>query len=295
MKNENNAYTLITGASMGLGKEFAKECAKRKMNLILVSLPDENLNGLCDELALAYGIEVYCRETDLTKRDAVEELAKWTLENFSVNMIINNAGVGGSRIFGETSVDYLENIIQLNISAMVFLTRLLLPELKRHPSAYVLNVSSLAAFSPVPFKTVYPASKAFIHHFSRGLKAELQDTSVSVSVLSPGPIMTNSDVSKRINGQSSYIKQCIMPAEKIAQIAIKKLLKGNAVIIPGFLNKLNAFMISLTPIDIRINIGTTIFKRELKKKKLHESTRYGGEQPAWEQPDQETVTERLRS
>jgi hypothetical protein len=280
---------------MGLGKAFAIECARRKMNLILVSLPSENLNGLCDELALAYGVSVYCRETDLTKREAVEELAMWTVENFSVNMLINNAGIGGSRMFADASVDYLENIIQLNISAMVFLTRMLLPELKRHSSAYILNVSSLAAFSPVPYKTVYPASKAFIHHFSRGLKAELKDTGVSVSVLSPGPIMTNLDVSKRINGQSFYIRQCIMPAEKIAQIAIKKLLKGRAVIIPGFLNKLNAFMIRLTPVDIRINIGTTIFKRELKKKKSHESTHYRGKQPAWKQPGQETAAERLRS
>ena len=294
MKNEKREYTLITGASMGLGKEFAIACAKRKMNLILVSLPFENLNGLCDELAQAYDVRVYCHETDLTKRDAVEELALWVNENFSVSMLINNAGIGGSRIFADSPVDYLENIIQLNINAMVLLTRLLLPELKRHPSAYILNVSSLAAFSPVPYKTVYPASKAFIHHFSRGLKAELKDTNVSVSVLSPGPILTNSDVTKRINGQSSYIKRCILPAETIAETAIQKLLKGRAVIIPGFLNKLNAFMIRLTPVDIRINIGTTIFKRELKKKQIHENTHYRGKRASWQQLGQETVTERLR-
>lgn len=286
-------YAVITGASMGLGKAFAIECAKRNMNLILISLPDENLNKLCGELELAYGIKAHYYETDLTTREAVEELAQWINEKFSVQMIINNAGIGGSRIFSDTSVDYLENIILLNISAMVFLTRLLLPELKRHASAFILNVSSLAALSPLPFKTVYPASKAFIHHFSQGLKAELRDSNVSVSVLSPGPILTNSDVSKRINGQSFYIKQCILPAEKIAQIAIEKLLKGKAVIIPGILNKFNAFMIRLTPIDIRINIGTSIFKRELKKKKSYEGTDYRSKRAAWQQLDTETVAKRL--
>ncbi len=164
-------YAVITGASMGLGKAFAIECAKRNMNLILISLPDENLNELCGKLELAHGIKAHYYETDLTTPEAVEELAQWINEKFSVQMIINNAGIGGSRIFSDTSVDYLENIILLNISAMVFLTRLLLPELKRHPSAFILNVSSLAALSPLPFKTVYPASKAFIHHFSQGAQS----------------------------------------------------------------------------------------------------------------------------
>ena len=119
-----------------------------------------------------------------------------------------------------------------------------------------------AAFSPVPYKTIYPASKAFIHHFTRGLQAELADTNIKVSVLNPGPIMTNSDVSKRINGQSFYIRLSIMTAERIAQIATKSLLKEKPVIIPGFMNRLNAFCIRIVPEDFRIYVGTSIFKRE---------------------------------
>ncbi len=270
-------YTLITGASTGLGKQFALECARRSMNLILISLPDEKLEELCIAITKTYQVQVSFRETDLTDRISVENTAGWINENFQVNMIINNAGAGGSRIFTDSSIDYLDNIIQLNISAMVMLTRLLLPQLKTRPRAYILNVSSLAAFSPVPYKTVYPASKAFIQNFSLGLNAELSNTCVNVSVLNPGPILTNPDVSKRIDGQSHYVKLSVMKPETVACIAIRKMLKGKTVIIPGFMNRFNAFFIRLVPVGFKILVGTIIFKRELKKRQgrqVHESHSY---------------------
>lgn len=287
MKNQNHLYTLITGASSGLGKAFAEECAKQNRNLLLVSLPNENLPGLSEELKKEYQIEVFCKEADLTNQEAVFDFARWVLQNFRVDMIVNNAGIGGSETFVDSRINYLDDMIQLNIRAMTLLTRLVLPELKKHNKAYILNVSSLAAFSPVPYKTIYPATKAFVHHFTRGLEAELQDTNVQVSVLNPGPIMTNSDVTKRINGQSLYVKLSIMTPEKIAQIAIKKLLKGKSVIIPGFMNRFNAFFIRLVPEDFRIFVGTRIFKRE--RKNYHENTDNRSKQPTWKQPDQKTI------
>jgi len=289
MKNPDCLYTLITGASRGLGEAFAEECAARKMNLLLVSLPDENLSELCEKLKRTHRIKVHCKETDLTKREAVVDFANWATDNFAINRLINNAGIGGTQVFIDSETDYLDNMIQLNIRAMTLLTRLILPELKKQATSNILNVSSLAAFSPVPYKTIYPATKAFVHHFTRGLEAELQDTSVHVSVLNPGPIMTNSDVTKRINGQSFYVKLSIMTPKEIAQIAIKKMLKGKSVIIPGFMNRFNAFFIRLVPENFRIFVGTRIFKRESRKKRIHESTDNRSKQSAWKQPDQKTV------
>lgn len=277
MKNENRLFTLITGASTGLGKEFAIECARRKMNLILISLPKENLSGLCEEIMKLFQIEVVFREADLTIRETVESLAEWIKENFQVNMIINNAGIGGTEVFINSDIDYLNNLIQLNIRAMTLFTRLLLPGLLKQEKAFILNVSSMAAFSPVPYKTIYPASKAFIYHFTRGLKSELKHTNVTVSVLNPGPIMTNSDVKKRIiNEQSSYVKFSVIDPEKVAKIAIKKLLKGKSVIIPGFMNRFNSLIIRLTPMRIRIRVGRSIIKRETKEKTNIESISYRG-------------------
>ncbi|MGE4585868.1 MAG: SDR family NAD(P)-dependent oxidoreductase [Mangrovibacterium sp.] len=261
-------YTLITGASTGLGKELALECARRGMNLILISLPGEGLPQLSRQIASASGVRIIFRETDLTRRASVEELTDWIKKHFALNMLINNAGVGGSCLFTDSSTDYLDNIIQLNISAMVRITRLLTPLLRESGKAYILNVSSLAAFSPVPFKTVYPASKAFIYHFSLGLRAELKSSGIHVSVLNPGPIITNADVSKRINRQSEYVKLSVLPAAGIARIAVNKLLRKRAVIIPGFFNRLNAFVIRLTPVSLRIQVGTSIFRREMHKKQV---------------------------
>lgn len=293
MKNQNNFYTIITGASSGLGRAFAIECASRKMNLILVSLPNEKLEKLSLELSSNYDVKIAFRELDLSQRDLVEDLAGWINENFLINILINNAGVGGTLIFTESSVDYLDNIIQLNVRAMTLLTRLLLPQMKQTENGYILNVSSLAAFSPVPYKTVYPASKAFVHHFTRGLKTELKDTSVKVSVLNPGPIMTNSDVSHRISGQSSYVKLSIMSPERIAQIAIKKLLKGHSVIIPGFMNRLNAFLIRLVPESFRIFVGGRIFERDLKEKQHHESIDNRSKRSSWQQSGKDVVTRKI--
>ncbi|WP_423129423.1 SDR family NAD(P)-dependent oxidoreductase [Gaoshiqia sp. Z1-71] len=266
MKDVQQLYTVITGASQGLGKEFARECARRNMNLILISLPDEDLEIFGTELKETYRIQVHAHETDLTSRESIEELAAWITNNFSVNILINNAGTGGSCMFDACSIDYLDNMIQLNVRAVTLITRLLLPELNKHADAYILNVSSLAAFSPVPFKTIYPASKVFIHHFTLGLRAELKNTNIKVSVLNPGPIKTNSDVTNRINGQSYYVKLSTLTPEVVARIGIKQLLRGKSLIIPGFWNQFNAFVIRLSPLSFRINIGTSIFRRDFHEK-----------------------------
>ncbi len=259
----NNLYTLITGASTGLGKELAIECARRKMNLILVSLPGENLPELCSNLSARFQIIICPYETDLTDREQVERLAAWVITNFSVNVLINNAGAGGTRLLETTPTDYIDRLIQLNIRATSLLVRLLIPELKMHRKAYILNVSSMAAFSPLPYKTVYPASKAFVYHFTRGLKAELRNTTIKVSVVNPGPIMTNADVTSRILKQGKLGRIALVSASSIAKISVANLIKGKAVIIPGFLNQINFLLMSLIPSGIKLSLSTRVVQREL--------------------------------
>ena len=191
-------YTLITGASTGLGKEIAIECAKQHRNLILVALPGRNLQQLCEELEHLYGIHAINYECDLTNEAALDELAGYVIRNFSIDRLINNAGIGGTIRFTDSSCAYLDKIIHLNIRATTMLTRLLLPELMNHEKALILNVASMAAFGPIPYKTIYPASKAFIYSFSRSLSKELQGTGVSVVVVNPAQIVTNPDVTLRL-------------------------------------------------------------------------------------------------
>jgi len=264
MKTSPEPYALITGASNGLGKEIAYEFAQRGNNLILVSLPGENLDNYCKDLEFKYKIKVRYYETDLTKENSPVELAKWVKDHFSVNILVNNAGVGGSRLFEDSSVEYLDTIILLNIRALTLITRLLLTELKKHNPAYILNVASIAAFSPIPYKTVYPASKAFVYSFSRSLHEELKGSTVRISVISPGPIMTNSDTVYRIKKMGFYGRFGLLSANKVAQIAIRSMLDGKEVIIPGFLNKVNFFLIRAVPLRIRLYLLSRIIRKEIR-------------------------------
>lgn len=263
-RSPHEPFTIITGASSGLGKEFTLNCAKRNMNLILVALPGRNLHLLCKMIEQQYSVKAIAFETDLTDRDAITKLAGDILQKYRVNFLINNAGTGGTVAFDDSSPDYLERIIQLNITAVSILSRLLIPELKKHPKAYILNVSSMAAFSPIPFKTIYPASKAFVYNFSRSLNEELKGTGVNVAVVHPGPILTNPDVIRRIVKQGNAGKIGLLPAAEIARQAIEGIIAGKNVIVPGFMNKVNRFLIYFVPTGWRLPFLSRIILREIE-------------------------------
>jgi short-subunit dehydrogenase len=258
-------YTLITGASMGLGKEMAVESARRGHNLILVALPGRNLVQLCQELEFEFGIRAVARECDLTDEKALTELAAEILSDFSVDQLINNAGVGGTARFEDTSTEYLDRIIHLNIRATTMLTRLMLPELVKHKKALILNVASVAAFGPLPFKTIYPASKAFIYSFSRSLGRELRGTGVKVVVVTPGPIITNTDAAIRIIRQGALGRIGLLTAGEITRLALDGAEKGREVIVPGFMNRFNRFLIKWIPETWRLSLMDKVFQKELSE------------------------------
>lgn len=257
--------TLITGASSGLGRELAIECAKRKMNLLLVALPGRNLEEFCKQLSSSYQVLAFGFEGDLTEKEFISRLVNSILRKYRINFLINNAGVGGTVPFQEASIDYLDTIIQLNIRATTLLTRLLVEELKSHEQSYILNVSSMAAFSPIPYKTIYPASKAFIYSFSRGLSEELKGTSVKVVVLNPGPILTNPDVILRIMKQGIFGKIGLLTAGTISTIALTAIFEGKRVVIPGFFNNFNHWMMKIFPESVRLRILGNVIQREIVK------------------------------
>lgn len=263
----NGNYALVTGASRGLGREISEELAKRNFNLLLVSLDNENLDAVAYYLNRKYLIDVKFMEADLTKNDTVFQIANWA-NNYQVSVLINNAGIGGTRAFEEASPEYIDNIIQINIRATSMLTRLLLPNLKAQSASFILNVASMASFSPIAYKTVYPASKAFIWNFSRSLYQELKKTNVFVSVIHPGPMKTNPDVTARIEEQGVFGKMGLISTTRMAEIAIKQLFRRDNLVIPGILNKLNWFLMQLVPIWIRLCLVSNVVKREIKSKKV---------------------------
>lgn len=266
--DKKEVFTLITGASAGLGKELATEFARRHQNLILVALPGSNLQHVCDELTSLFGIKTVSLECDLTNETALDEMAGYVRSNFSVNQLINNAGMGGTMKFEEASCEYLDKIIHLNIRATTMLTRLLLPELEKHEKALIINIASMAAFGPIPYKTIYPASKAFIYSFSRGLARELRGTGVKVVVVNPGQINTNSEVTSRISCQGFLGRIGLLKARDIAGIAISAAENGAEVVIPGILNKINRLLIRWIPEMIRLYLLERIFRKELSIREI---------------------------
>ena len=165
-------------------------------------------------------------------------------------------------------------MVLLNTYALVLLTRLLLPNLKKQGEAYILNIASMASFSPMPYKTVYPATKAFVYSFSRGLDAELKGTGISVSVAHPGGMKTNSEVTQRIENHSWLVQTTTLSSQKVAEICITRLLKKRKLIIPGFFNKVSWLLLKIVPLWLRLSMMRTSLKREFRKRKRERKTRH---------------------
>jgi short-subunit dehydrogenase len=257
-------YTLITGASGGLGKEFAIQCARMGRPIILLALPGSNIRSVATNIQIEYDVDVQVFEFDLTDQWQLKAHLQDIMQRFPIDFLINNAGIGGTSAITGTSLERIDQIIQVNVRSTVMLTHLLIPHLLKNKSSYILNVSSMAAFTPIAYKTVYPASKAFISSFSWGLREELAGTGLSVSVLYPGPIMTNSNTTRRIISQGRKGKMGLVSATAIARIALQKTLARQPVIIPGVMNRINHFIMGLLPVALKLKIVSREVKKEMQ-------------------------------
>lgn len=260
-RKENTPYAVVTGASQGLGKAFAEELAQQQYNLILVSLPNQNLKQLALEIADTYGVKTVYYETDFSDHSNILTLANWLNNTYKVQVLINNAGIGGSKKMEDAQLSEINRILYVNIHATSILTHQLLPNLKQHHKSYILNVSSIAAFSPVGYKTVYPASKSFIHSFSIGLAAELKQDNVFVSVINPGPMKTNEEITSRIEKQGFIGRLTLLEPEQVAKHALKKMFNHKPLIL---INPMSWFISKLLPGGFKTSLLTKIIKRELQ-------------------------------
>ena len=258
-----NGYCVVTGAAHGLGRAFAKELSQRRLNTILVDLPENNLSRFCEEIRDQYQVSSCCYECDLTQKQHITELAERINNNYNVFLLINNAGTGGTVRFENATAEYLDRIIQLNVMATTLLTRLLIPNLLKQEKSYILNVSSMAAFSPIGYKTVYPASKVFVHYFSRSLYQEYKHTNLFVSVVNPGPMKTNPEVTRRIEKQGFFSHWGVMSPEKVAAISIRQLFKRDTMIMLSLANGFNWLILKLVPIYIRLPLLSRAVKKEI--------------------------------
>ena len=239
---------LITGASQGLGRAFAEECAGRGMALVLVALPGTGLVELTRILERAYQVPIEAVECDLTRPEVPAQLAvRCRARGFDVDTLINNAGVGFTSSFAQSSASQNEATVQLNVAALVRLTQEILPALQEKQRAWILNVASLGAFFPMPSMPVYSSTKVFVLTFSRLLRAELRGSGVRVSALCPNGIRTNRATRELIERQGLAGRLTCRFPDEVARAGLRGLFRGAAVIVPGLANQVLAGASPLVP------------------------------------------------
>lgn len=243
MKNES---VLITGASEGMGREFAKVFARKGYSLVLVARNQERLEALARELTASHPVEVHTFALDLSLPGAPESLkASLETQNICVDILVNNAGSGIHGLFHATDWKKTESMLSLNMIATTHLTRLFLLGMIRKRSGKVLNVASTAAFQPGPFMACYFASKAYVLSFTEALAEELSGTGVAVTAFCPGP--TKTQFQKRSGTETIRENSFAMEAAPAVEKAFRGLMKGKRIVIPGLINKLLAFLVRLFP------------------------------------------------
>ena len=252
--NLDGCNALITGASAGIGRELARQLANRARTLVLVARREQRLNELRDELRNRNPqLNVHVRVVDLCDKSQIDELVSWLEQNkIEIDLLINNAGLGDYGSIATGDIERNDRILQVNITALTFLTRLLLPQMIGRKRGAILNVSSSAGFLPIPGMAVYAATKAYANSFTEALRAELRGTGVTVTALCPGPVHTEfGDVAKRPGGEPETGPEFIyVSIEQTARVALAAIEADKPLVIPGFFMKLGMFLVRITPMSI---------------------------------------------
>jgi short-subunit dehydrogenase len=259
---DTKKYTLITGGSQGIGKAMATACAKRGMNLLIVALDNEHLlNSVAAFKATYPNISIDSLGIDLSAENAAQEVFDWCLsKGYQVNMLINNAGFGRSGWFEKMPLDMYRTMIRLNNQTLFELCYLMIPMLKQNSPAHIMNMSSLEAYLPTPYKAAYTATKHFVFAYSLALREELKPFGVNVSVICPGSTITNEDGLKRIQAQGKKAQLIVMQPEPVGEIAISELLNKKQIIIPGRVNKFIAFLSKRIPMRRKMRLLEKLFR-----------------------------------
>lgn len=245
---------LITGASSGLGKDFAIELSKQGYDLVLVARNKKELEKVKKLCITKCIIEVM----DLS---ILENCYKLYKKYKNIDLLINNAGFGLFGEFNNTDLEKEINMIDLNISALHILTKLYLNQMVKKDSGRILNVASSAAFLPGPLMSTYYATKAYVFRLTTAIYEELRKTNsnVKISVLCPGPVKTNFNNVANVNFSIKGLE-----SEYVVKYALKKFFKDKLVIIPGLLTKIGAIASKFAPIKLAMKIDYNIQKKKEK-------------------------------
>jgi hypothetical protein len=246
---------LITGASAGIGREFARQLRGRASSLVLVARRLDRLEELRDELTKNDpNLDVHCRAVDLSQPAEIEELCGWlSRERIAIDFLINNAGLGDRGTFVTGESERLHEMLAVNIVALTVLTRALLPAMIEKNRGAILNVSSSAGFLPIRKMAVYAASKSYVTSFSDSIRGEVRKQGVVVSALCPGPVDTEfSSVARRNIGKAPYPSPSFMHVrvETVVRAGLAAIESDRPLVIPGIVMKIAMLLVRLTPLAV---------------------------------------------
>ncbi len=243
-------YTLITGASSGIGYHLAKLFAKNGHNLIVVSRNTQHLNTVALELK-AFNVKVLVISKDLFEPESAFELYEEVkTKGYKIDILVNNAGQGQYGLFKDTDIKRELDIINLNISSLVVLTKLFLKDMIESGEGKILNTSSIASKFPGPYQAVYHATKAFVQSFTEAIRSELKEVNKNIVVTALLPGVTDTDFFNKAEMQRS---KAVQDPEKMADPAdvakdgYEALMAGKDMVVSGAMNKLQVAMSGITP------------------------------------------------
>jgi hypothetical protein len=261
MEKESNVCTVVTGASLGIGRSIAKELAARGHSLILSSLPGQGLPDLCQELESAFKIRSYCVEIDLTTENGPENLFEFVQNHrLRVNILVNNAGIGYEGPIEGYSQKQVDHMILLNVRALTLLTVFFTPELKTHNRSYILNISSFGGYLPTAYKSIYLATKSYVYYLTKALESELKGSSLKTCVAVPSAVRTNNNTLDRIERNGWFGQKSALNPGEVAAEVLTGMFKGKKVIVPGKISKLLFSIALVVPEGIMMWLTRRIFK-----------------------------------
>lgn len=242
------SMVFITGATGGLGKAFAVECASRGWDLYLTDLDQDHMASLAGGLERTYGVNIRYKAGNLMDTASRQELfQEISTSGHRFQGLVNVAGLDVEGIFQERTRDELRGIVRLNVEGTLEVTHCLLNQMDPMSPFWIVTVSSLAAFFPIPVKATYAASKRFLLDFSLALRDEVKSRGATITVLCPAGLPTTSNAIEGIEAQRLIGQMTTRNVGQVARLTINQALKGRAIVVPGFINQVMRWAGSLVP------------------------------------------------
>jgi uncharacterized protein len=259
---------LITGASAGIGYEFARQLAPVARTIVLTARRNDRLEALKSELQVINPkLQLFSRALDLRDKEELERFCDWLDQSgLAVDLLINNAGLGDHGPFVDSGWERVNSMLQINVYALTYLTFKVLPTMRKAGSGAILNVSSIASLLPVPNSAVYAATKAYVTSLSEALRAELRSSNISVTALCPGPVSTEFLArATREGDRESHTAPdfFIVPVEEVVRQGLEAVRKDRARVVPGAIVNLAMTVVAFLPMFIKRLVYNARVKREI--------------------------------